>query len=388
MQNVPIEIDRDFVTNLTRELIRFRSVNPPGNEGPVAQFFANSMQRSGLRTEVQNLQPERANVIVRLPGAAPGALIFTGHLDVVPPGGQQWDHDPFEAHLSQDRIYGRGSADMKGGLAAMGGALAALAHSGFRPRSDIVIAATAGEEAGMIGAAAMVEARSLEGAAYLVVGEPSDLDVFIAEKGVLWLEISAYGRTAHGSMPDLGVNAVSFLSRLVPMLENLTLTFDKSALLGGPTLSVNTFLGGNKTNVVPDLARIAIDMRTVPGQSHNEILANIRNLAVSAAADFHPDLRVEVTIENDKLPVETQPDEDLVAATVQSVQSVLGRPPSVGGVAYGTDAAALAPGFGIPMVICGPGAPGMAHQPDEFVEVEQLIQASQIYADLAVRLLG
>lgn len=381
-------IDDDLVVQLTRDLIRFPSVNPPGNEQVVAEFLAERMRQLGLEAEVQPLEPDRANVIGRLRGEGDGHLVFTGHLDVVPPGGQAWEHDPFAADLVDGRIYGRGSADMKGGVASIVAAAAALARAGFRPKADLIIAATAGEEAGMLGAAAMVERRALEGARYLVVAEPSGLDVFIGEKGVLWVDITAYGRTAHGSMPSLGINAVSYLSRLIPRLEEYPFPYQESPLLGGPTLSVNVITGGNKTNVVPDLCRISVDMRTVPSQDHADLLARLRTLATEVARDYHPDLRVEIEVDNDKEPVETDRTETLVEATVRSVEAVRSRPPEVGGVTYGTDAACLGPGFGIPMVICGPGAQGMAHQPDEYVEVEQLVQAARIYADLSQRLLG
>lgn len=383
-----VEVDRELIVGLTRDLVRFQSVNPPGNEAEVAEFLGARMRDLGLEVEVQPLEEGRANVIGRIPGDGSGHLVFTGHLDVVPPGGQRWEHDPFAAELVDGKIYGRGSADMKGGVAAIVGAAASLVRSGFKPKADLVIAATAGEEAGMIGAAAMAERRSLDGARYLVVAEPSNLDVFIGEKGVLWLLVRALGRTAHGSMPWLGVNAVSYAARLIPRLEEYPFPWEESALLGRPTLSVNVIQGGNKTNVVPDVCEMEVDMRTVPGQDHAHIIRTLQSLAEQVAGEYNPEVRVEVETINDKMPLETERAEPLVGALVEAVEGVRGVSPEVGGVTYGTDAACLAPAFNIPMVICGPGAPGMAHQPDEYVEVEQLVQAAQIYDSLARRLLG
>jgi len=380
--------DRNLVTELTQQLVRFPSVNPPGNEQEVAEFLGGRLRELGLQVEIQPLGESRANVIGRIRGEGTGHLVLTGHLDVVPPGGQEWEHDPFAADLVDGRIYGRGSADMKGGVAAMVAAAASLASSGFRPRADLILACTAGEEAGMLGALTMVERRSLEGARHLVVAEPSDLNVFVGEKGVLWTRLRALGRTAHGSMPWLGVNTVSYMARLIPRLEEYPFAWEESALLGKPTLSVNVIRGGNKTNVVPDLCEVELDMRTVPSQRHEEILDRLRSLAEETARGFGPGLRIELEVDNDKPPLETDHSEPLVGATIAAVQAVRGSAPDVGGVTYGTDAACLGPGFNIPMVICGPGAPGMAHQPDEYVEVEQLVQAAEIYADLARRLLG
>jgi succinyl-diaminopimelate desuccinylase len=277
---------------------------------------------------------------------------------------------------------------MKGGVASIAAALAALAQGGFRPRADVVLAATYGEEAGMMGARTMAERGSLQGAGYLVVAEASGLDVYIGEKGVLWLKLRALGRTAHGAMPWLGVNAVSYIARLVPQLEEYPFPFQESALLGKPTISVNMIEGGNKSNVVPDLCEITIDMRTVPSQRHEEIVERLRLLAADTAAEFHPDLRVEVEVVEDVGAVETDRAERLVEEIVDSVRAVRGGDPEVKGVNYATDGAYLGPGFNIPMVICGPGDPGMLHQPDESVEVEQLVQATEVYVDLARRLLG
>jgi succinyl-diaminopimelate desuccinylase len=387
-RTLDVNVNRELIVELTRDLIRFESVNPPGNEREAAEYLGNRLHHMGLEVELQQLEPSRSNVIARLSGAGNGHLVLTGHLDVVPPGGQPWSHDPFAADMVDGRIYGRGSADMKGGVASMVGALDALCRGGFKPKADVILAATAGEEAGMVGATAMVERDSLTGSRYLVVGEPSGLDVFIGEKGVLWVEVRALGRTAHGSMPWLGVNAVSFLSRLISRLEDEAFPFVESPLLGKPTMSVNIFEGGKKTNVVPDLARAVLDMRTVPGQDHAAIVERINTIAEEMARQYHSDLRVEVAIENEQKPLETDRGDSLVDAAVASVESVRGTSPKVGGVTYGTDAAQLGPGFGIPMVICGPGDPGMAHQPDENVEVEQLVLAAEIYADLAQRLVG
>jgi succinyl-diaminopimelate desuccinylase len=381
-------VDRDLVVRITRDLVRIQSVNPPGNEREAAEYLGNEMRALGLEVELQHLEEDRSQVIGRIRGEGAGHLVMTGHLDVVPPGGQEWQHDPFGAEVEEGRIYGRGSADMKGGVAAIVAAAAALVSGDFRPKADYVVAATAGEEAGLLGAAAMVEKRSLAGSRYLVVAEPSGLDVFVGEKGVLWLELKAFGRTAHGSMPWLGVNAVSFLSRLISRLEEYPFAFVESPLLGKPTISPNVIQGGNKINVVPDFCRVEVDMRTVPGQDHAAIVGEIRKLADEAAHDFDGGLRVEVGIVNNVAPLETDRADPLVDATVQAVRAVRGSSPAVAGVTYATDAAYLGPGFGLPMVICGPGASGMAHQPDEYVEIAQLVQAAEIYVELANKLIG
>jgi succinyl-diaminopimelate desuccinylase len=382
-----VAVDQELVIELTRELVRYRSVNPPGNEGEIAEYLAGRMRDLGIEATVETVEPGRANVIGKIAGAGGKPLVFTGHLDVVPPGGQRWQHDPFAAELVDGRIYGRGSADMKGGVAAIVTAMAALARADYQPSGDIFLAATCGEEAGMIGARAIVDAQGLPTGGSLIVAEPTDLNVFHAEKGVLWLKVRALGKTAHGSMPWLGANAISAIARLIPRLEEYPFAYEETRLLGKPSISVNVIAGGNKTNVVPDVCEIEVDMRTVPSQDHAAIVEHVRRLAEEVASSVHADMRIEVEVDQSVTALETARDHPLVEAAVASVRDVRGRNPEVGGVTYGTDGAHLGPGFDMPVVICGPGANGMAHQPDEYVEIEQLVQAAEIYVDLAHRLL-
>jgi succinyl-diaminopimelate desuccinylase len=382
-----VAVDQELVIELTRELVRYRSVNPPGNEGEIAEYLAGRMRDLGIEATVETVEPGRANVIGKIAGAGGKPLVFTGHLDVVPPGGQRWQHDPFAAELVDGRIYGRGSADMKGGVAAIVTAMAALARADYQPSGDIFLAATCGEEAGMIGARAIVDAQGLPTGGSLIVAEPTDLNVFHAEKGVLWLKVRALGKTAHGSMPWLGANAISAIARLIPRLEEYPFAYEETRLLGKPSISVNVIAGGNKTNVVPDVCEIEVDMRTVPSQDHTAIVEHVRRLAEEVASSVHADMRIEVEVDQSVTALETARDHPLVEAAVASVRDVRGRNPEVGGVTYGTDGAHLGPGFDMPVVICGPGANGMAHQPDEYVEIEQLVQAAEIYVDLAHRLL-
>jgi succinyl-diaminopimelate desuccinylase len=289
-----------------------------------------------------------------------------------------------DAELVDGRIYGRGSADMKGGVAAIVAAMSAL--NGSQLAGDVILAATCGEEAGMVGARAMVERGSFEPGGRLVVAEPTDLNVFHGEKGVLWLKVRALGRTAHGSMPHLGINAINAIATLIPRLNGYPFPYEESALLGKPSLSVNVIQGGNKINVIPDFCEIEVDMRTIPGQDHAAMTDAVRKLADDVARDFEG-LRMEIDVISDVSSLETDSSHELVLDIVKSVRSVRGADPEVGGVAYATDGAHLGPGFNMPVVICGPGAPGMAHQPDEYVETQQLTDAAEIYVDLALRTL-
>ncbi|BDG59283.1 M20 family metallopeptidase [Caldinitratiruptor microaerophilus] len=387
------------VVALCQDLIRIRTVNPPGDEGPAAEYVARRLREAGLEVEVLGHGPGRASVIGRLRGSggAP-ALLLSGHLDTVPVGDQPWSRDPFAGEVADGRIWGRGAADMKGGVAAMLAAVEAVAAAcrsedpgggpgGLRLQGDLLFAATAGEEVDSLGAAAA--ARRLAGTPVqaIVIGEPSGNDVYIAEKGALWLELVTHGRTAHGSSPELGRNAVMMMVTLLAELDRLEIPHTPHPLLGTLSRSVGTVAGGVKTNVVPDRCVATVDMRTVPGQDHGAIVRAVEGL-IADLARRHPGFRAEVRVVNDRRPVVTDPAHPAVQAFLDAAGAVRGRRPEPTGVRYYTDATELVPVLGAPMIICGPGDPRLAHQPDESVEVDRLVEAARIYALAAVRMLA
>jgi succinyl-diaminopimelate desuccinylase len=209
----------------------------------------------------------------------------------------------------------------------------------------------------------------------------------VAEKGALWLEISTYGRTAHGSMPDLGRNAIMMMNAVLNELQALEIPYENHHLLGGFSRSFNTIQGGVKTNVVPDFCTLTIDMRTVPGQDNVAITRQVQGLLDHLTATY-PDFKATLKVLNDRVPVTTAEDDPMVAKFNQAIQAVRGQPSKPSGVRYYTDAAAYVPVFEVPMIICGPGQAGLAHQPNEFVEVDRLVEGVKIYLLGTTRLLG
>ncbi len=379
--------DSDVVA-LCRDLVRIKSVNPPGDERPIAEFVGNVLRDAGLSVELLPHDGTRASVLARLPGSGerPG-LLYSAHLDTVPVGAEPWLHDPFAGEVAEGKVWGRGAADMKGGLAAMLTAARVLAQAHTALRGDLVLALTAGEEVDSLGAAAVAARSDLGPLSAIIVSEPSDNDVYVAEKGALWLEITTRGKTAHGSMPDLGRNAISMMVPLLAELERLNIPYKDDSLLGGFTRSVNTISGGVKTNVVPDLCTATVDMRTVPGQDHAAIVRQVELLAERLARDI-PGFRASVRVVNDRQPVMTPVDHPLVQQFVGIVAEITGTTPQPKGVRYYTDAATLAPALGLPMIICGPGQAGLAHQPNEYVEIHKLVEAARIMTLAALRLLA
>jgi succinyl-diaminopimelate desuccinylase len=368
--------------------LKIRSVNPPGDELPAAEYVSAVMSKAGLQTEVLEHAPNRASALVRLRGSGTApALLFSGHLDTVPVGAEAWLHDPFAGEIADGKIWGRGSADMKGGVAALMMAMKVLAEARAPLRGDIILAATAGEEINSLGATAVAARGDLGSVQAVLIPEPSANELFIAEKGAFWVELATQGKTAHGSMPDLGRNAVLMMVKLIEAFEKLDIPFKPHPLLDGFSRSVNTIAGGVKTNVVPDACTATVDMRTVPGQDHRAIFRQIEGLIEEVGKRF-PDFKAAAKILNDRAPVETPADHPAVGLFSAAVLEATGRSPAPKGTRYFTDGVVLAPALNAPLLICGPGAPGLAHQPNEYVEIEKLLEAVRIYILAAMRFLG
>ncbi len=381
-------VDRGLLLDLAARMVRWDTQNPPGNELPLARFLADRMRGLGIEAEVLPITETRGNLLARARGSgARAALVLCGHLDVVPPGAAPWARDPFGGEVADGRLHGRGSCDMKGGVAAIIAAAAALAAGGRRLAGDLVIALTAGEEGEALGARHFVAGGSLCGAGGILLAEPTNLDVLAAEKGALWLEVTARGKAAHGSSPHLGVNAVAAVAELVHEVMRWSLPHAPHPLLGGPTVNVATIRGGVKTSMVPDRCTVTLDFRTLPGQGHGPLVARVR-AACEALGAGAPGLAWDCTAINDQPPVETRLDDPLVVAAQNAAAAVRGARPPVRGAAYYTDGATLAPAFGLPMVICGPGDPALAHQTDEWVPVDQLLRAAELYVRLAGTMLA
>ncbi|HEX2326371.1 MAG TPA: M20 family metallopeptidase [Chloroflexota bacterium] len=392
------------VLHLASELIQHPTPNPPGAERPLAEFLTATLRDLGLQADVlpvPGAPPAQTNVFARLP-AAPGSarparppLVLCGHLDTVPPGDGAWTRDPYRPTVEGERLYGLGASDMKGAIAAMSLAAARLAREQAAGRpllADLLLAFTSGEETTSLGARALAASGLLDGAAGLVIGEPTGNRVGISEKGGMWVELTMRGRTAHGSLPHLGANAVAGLAAALSRLEcgegspaadalRRALEAPEDPFLGRPTLTPTRLSGGVGNNVVPDRASATLDIRTLPGQSHGAIRKGIE--AVAAEIATARGLRAELADLGERSPLATPEDHPLVRACAGAVEATLGRPAERCGLTGATDATEIVPALGIPFVICGPGQMAQAHFPDEFVEVGPLEASVEIYYRLA-----
>ena len=366
---------------LTQELVRFETINPPGNERSCAEHLGALLEGAGFGLTYHDFGDDRANLIARKGGDDERpALCFTGHLDTVPLGLQPWTVDPFAAEISDGKLWGRGSTDMKSGVAAFTIAAISLADKlEGTPGLELVI--TAGEETACAGAfdlAGKSEALGKVGA--VVVAEPSSNQPWVGHKGALWLKGTAKGVTAHGSMPEQGVNAIYKAARALSKLEDFDFNVARHPVLGAPSLNVGTVTGGINVNSVPDQTEFTIDMRTIPGQDHGRLCDQI-------ASYVGEDAEIEMMI--DVGGVWTEPDDEWMQEIFGVVSDMTDWSPTVETATYFTDASALTPAYGSPpTVVLGPGEAALAHQTDEYCFVERINEATNLYAEITKRWCG
>lgn len=382
------EFKKENVVSICQNILRVQTVNPPGDERALATYCHSLLSQLGLSSQLIEHSETRASVLACLKGngSVPGVMICS-HMDTVPVGAAPWKHPPFSGELVEDKIWGRGASDMKGGLAASLAAVQVLVESGYPLQGDLWIALTAGEETDFLGALEIANHREVLPLQVIILPEPSSNEVYLAQKGALWLDVEMYGKTAHGSMPDLGVNAVESMAQFVHCFKDIQFAYQPHPLLGGFTASVTRLNGGIKVNVIPDECHLSMDIRTVPGQSHAAILDEV-NTNLHSLEEKIPGLKTEVKVIKDHPAVVTEMEDPVVGIFLDVTKEVLGEESRIKGVRYFTDSAILTPAWNVPMIICGPGHADLAHQPDEYVEISHLRQAVKIYALAVARYLA
>ena len=356
---------------LTRSLLRFDTINPPGRERDCARYAGAMLQEWGYQVDYHEYEDSRTSVVARAGGNERKAPIcLTGHLDVVPLGARAWTKDPFSGETDGDKLFGRGASDMKAGVAAILLAARSMAkHAAGTP--GVVIVLTAAEEGGCIGSRFLSQEKELLGkAGAMVVGEPTSNYPLVGHKGSLKFHAHFKGVSAHGSMPHLGVNAIYKAARALGMLEAFDFGVAPHPVMGKPTLNVGTIQGGNTVNAVPDAAEIGVDIRTVPGMDHGALLARLTSMLSEAELDVFSNLG----------PVWTAPDGEWVQRVFEICRPHLASKPEARTAPYMTDAANLLKAYaGAPTVVLGPGEAAMAHQTDEYCSMERIRQSVSIY---------
>ncbi|MEW6375141.1 MAG: M20 family metallopeptidase [Thermodesulfobacteriota bacterium] len=382
-------INKKELVDLTIRLVRIPTENPPGNEKGVVLFLKPILSKMGFKVKTYLSPKGRWNIVAeRRLGRDGRRLIFNGHLDVVPAGDpSQWKYSPFKVKLEKGKIYGRGASDMKSGIASFLHAISMIDRSKIDlSQGAVVLHLVSDEEShGHQGMDFLTRKGVIQGDAALV-GEPTDLDPVIAQKGALWLRISTTGKSAHGSRPHMGVNAIEKMMKLIERL-NLVSMEKEHPFLGKPTLNIGKIQGGTKVNVVPDRCEIELDRRMVPGEKKEEVLKGMKGVLDSLQSqDPHFQYRIEEI--DFAEPSEIDPGEEIVRIGVEAIQEVRGEEPKIRGFSGFTDARFYINQCHLPTLIFGPGGVDQSHTTDESVEVDALVQAAHIYGLMLINYLS
>ncbi|MFG1705809.1 M20 family metallopeptidase [Nonomuraea sp. M3C6] len=387
-----IDVDAAGVVAFTQALVRIPSTNDPArgrNERPAAELVEAKMREWGWRPVVYEAAPGRPNVVAVVEGGGGDGptLMFEGHTDVVTEGDlSTWSVDPFGGEIRDGRLWGRGSADMKSGLAATLYATRALQLAGPFP-GRIKVCALADEEGLMIGAHHFVSEGLTSGVDGAIVAEPEAGEICAVAKGALRLRVDLTGKMAHGAMPHHGRNPIPVVGALLVALgslqEELQAQHPAHEHLGEVYVTPTVLRAGSEeqVNVIPAVASVFVDVRTIPGVEHKVVADRV---AALAARDG---ISAEVSVLVDRPPVDVPASDPVVAALAAAHRSVTGEEPVYGGVPGSTDGTVLTHWGGIPSVVYGPGGKWIAHQADEFVEVEEIVRCTRVFAEAARRFL-
>jgi succinyl-diaminopimelate desuccinylase len=416
-------IKREELIRLTQELVRIPSVRREasgGREKEVALFVARLLEEMGLEVVVEEVEAGSPNVIGVLQGKDAGpCLMLECHTDVVTEGdAAEWRYGPFEGRLVGNRIYGRGACDTKGNLAAAIQAVKAISKAEISLPGKILLGILVDEEGLMRGVKHFIRQGWAEGVNAAIICEPVDNHICITQKGALRAELTTTGKMSHGAMPLAGFNPippmVSILERIRQFEEEEIETRGQDRLLGFPSITPTVLQspakGEPQLNVVPDACRALLDIRTIPGQSHEVLKKRLEDLVCEEERSVSESLRsgplreireriekglsrglafeAKLNIFEDRPWTRTSPDEPIVQAVSKAVRHVTGQEPVYAGVPGATDGTFLSAWSGIPIVTLGAGKWTIPHQKDEWVSVDDLCLTAKIYAASALEFLG
>lgn len=367
--------------DLLKTVLAIPSVNGEHDEGAVADYLAAYLRRCGVEAQVNRIDERRANLVAFIAGKDSAVTeLWNGHMDTVPYGSlEQWETDPGVPVESEGRLYARGASDMKSGLCAM---VYALSHLPGKPAHNIRFLASCDEERNGLGAELAVREGLVDGCDFMLIGEPTGMRPGIAHKGCLWLKISVTGKTSHGAYPKDGVNAIHYLYMLAQDIIRYVESF-VHPLLGSSTAQIDQICGGIAPNMTADSCEAVLDIRMIPGLTADMVLAHASGQLALYQAEASA-LRAVFTLLNHRRAFEIDEEDKTVVSMVRLLQTH-GYAGSALGINFFTDASVLArTALDKRVLLFGPGEPAMAHQPNEYVELKQYLDAIEILKEFAL----
>ncbi|MBD3253907.1 MAG: ArgE/DapE family deacylase [Candidatus Lokiarchaeota archaeon] len=362
------KISKKNLTNIVTRLVKIPSENPPGRTEEIVNYLATQVfdENEGFQNQILSYSKDDIlrHCLVSQIGNGKRKLVFSGHFDVVPPGDiSSWKYHPFSGQIEDGKLYGRGAADMKAGITAIIGTIKNLKNeSHLLEKYTLMFVGTTDEEVGMEGARILAEKGIMKDAELLIITEPTNLQIGIAQKGALWLVVQILGKAAHGSTPQKGTNAIEGTMKLIPNLY-YCLSKKENNLLGTSSLNIGKIKGGTAINIVPEEVFLKLDYRLIPEEDPNSIIEYVKNL------DALP-CKIKCEVLNQLPALLSKASHPFVQNLKKSSKSQLI------GLNYATDAARLIDlQKKIPFVIFGPGNPEVIHKVNEYVELNQIFSA-------------
>ena len=377
------EHQKDLIDLLDR-LIRAKTVNPPGNEIEAAKIVEEEFNKLDIPYEIYEKAEGRTNIIGKIGSGSPHLMIIA-HLDVVPEG-EGWSYPPFKTTIKDNKIYGRGTVDDKGPLAAALIAARAIKELDVKFDGTISIAGVADEERGsMYGVRYLLEEKLIN-PDYVLVAEATNGNIEIAEKGAVGTKLISRGKQAHGSMPEQGINAIVKLAKILARLDEFEFTYKPDPLLGKPTLNVGTIKGGVAVNVVPPSCEAQLDIRIVPGQNQETVKRDLENFIEKVRTEENdPEINVVVEVSRSIPPTSMSENEPIVKLLSDTINDVAGYKPRCFGIG-GITVAKLFLLSGIPAPVFSMGDEKRCHMADEYITVDELTTLAKVFAILPTKL--
>jgi acetylornithine deacetylase len=382
-------VDSEFLKRTLLDLVAINSINPSlveggAGEAEIAAFTVTMMETLGMEAHLDEVAPGRFNAVGIRRGLKPDGrkLLYNAHMDTVGLNGMQ---RPFQPEIVGGRVFGRGSQDMKGSLAAMLAAVKALNDSGVQLEGDLILAGVADEEWGSLGSEHLVKNYPADAA---IVAEPSDLSIATAHRGFIGFEVETTGRAAHGSRYQDGIDAILLMGAFLHELSGLERELvrrEPHPLVGPPSLHASTIHGGDEMSTYPASCKLMIERRTVPGETVEQAMQELQDL-LDRCKRHTPNFEARLTRFIDRPPFELAYGGELLRTTQIALQERTGRPANPQGVTFWTDAAILAEA-GIPSLILGPVGKGL-HSAEEWVDLQSCVDLAAVLADVARKFCG
>ena len=386
--DIKSKIKEEEITNLAQELIKIPSDETAG-EKEVCEYLESFLKSLGMKVRLQEVLPNRPNIIAEVIGDEVGkSIMFNGHVDTVPVGDiKKWSMDPYSAIIKDNKLFGRGSTDMKGSIASMIIAMKFIMNNVKKFNGKIIFTGVMAEETTGLGTQKIVEENIKADMA--VVGEPSDEKIYRAHKGTMWFNLSTYGKLEHSSESNSeSNNAIINMMKLIMEINEISKELEtiENNLVGHPSINIGLIDGGTKQNMIADSCRISIDRRTLPEEKTDEILDKLR-IRLDGLRSLDDRLTFDLEIDTIREAVEVAESEQIVQEVKNALNKVINKNPTISGMKATTDMSILVNQGNIPSVIYGPGFIKQAHTVDEFIEVKRLVESSQVYAEILLNTL-